>query len=188
MIRFGWRVATLLGGFAVVGMPASPVQAYEPAAPTAFEGAYQGLMAGATVGLATGYLFARSGGWHDEDWKTLGDGVGIGALAGSVVGLTLGIVDISQGRPGRTGYVMRDAGYGALLGMVLGGIAGGLGAMSSGKGEHVLLGSSIGVISGTFVGMGIGLVESSRRYSGTVAPVYYPDGRVGFVPALTGRF
>jgi hypothetical protein len=156
--------------------------------PTVFDGAYQGLLVGALAGGATGYLFARQDGLHSSDWKPLVYGAGIGALAGSALGLTLGIVDMSQNRPGRNGYVMRDGLYGAGLGAVLGGIAGGLAAISSKKGEHILLGASIGVLSGTCLGMGVGFVEGYRKYSASVAPVQQADGSVTFVPAVTGRF
>ncbi len=157
--------------------------------PTVFDGAYQGLLVGGVAGLSTGYLFARRGGWHSSsDWKPLVYGAGIGALAGSALGLTLGIVDMTQNKPGRNGYVMRDGLYGAGLGAVLGGIAGGLAALSSKKGEHILLGGSIGVLSGACLGMGVGFVEGYRKYSASVAPVRQADGSVTFVPAVGGRF
>ena len=157
--------------------------------PTVFDGAYQGLLVGGVAGLATGYLFARQNGWHSSsDWKPLVYGAGIGALTGSVIGLTLGIVDMSQRKPGRNGYVMRDGLYGAGLGAVLGGIAGGLAAISSKKGEHVLLGASIGVLSGTCLGMGVGFVEGYRKYSAQISAVEQANGTVAFLPAVAGRF
>ncbi len=176
-------IATLLGCMA------SSARAADMQPPTVFDGAYQGLLVGGLAGLSVGYLFARQNGWHSSsDWKPLVYGAGIGALTGSVLGLTLGIVDVSQGKPGRNGYVMRDGLYGAGLGAVLGGIAGGLAAISSKKGEHILLGGSIGVLSGACLGMGVGFVEGYRKYSAAVAPVQQADGSVTFVPAVAGRF
>jgi hypothetical protein len=173
---------------ALATIVARPARAAE-APPTVFDGAYQGLLVGGTAGLATGYLFARQDGWHSsKDWKPLVYGAGIGALAGATIGLTLGIIDMSQSKPGRTAYVMRDGLLGAGLGAVLGGIAGGLAALSSGKGEHILLGGSIGVLSGTFLGMGVGVVEGTRKYGATVAAVPTAGGTLTFVPALAGRF
>jgi hypothetical protein len=172
----------------VLGCLAPSARAAESQPPTVFDGAYQGLLVGGLAGLSVGYLFARQDGLHSSDWKPLVYGAGIGALTGSVLGLTLGIVDMSQNRPGRNGYVMRDGLYGAGLGAVLGGIVGGLAAISSKKGEHILLGGSIGVLSGTCLGMGVGFVEGYRKYSATVAPVQQPDGSVSFVPAFAGRF
>ncbi len=168
---------------------AGTAKAAEMERPTVFDGAYQGLVVGALAGSATGYLFARSDTWNKSGgWKPVVYGLGIGALSGAAVGLTLGVVDLAQRHPGRSGYVMRDGVYGAGLGAVLGTIAGGLAALSSKKGEHVLLGTSIGVLSGTVAGMTIGFVEGYRKYSVTVAPVERSDGTVGFVPAVAGRF
>jgi hypothetical protein len=177
-------VATVLAVAAPTAQAAGPERP-----PTVFDGAYQGLLVGGTAGLATGYLFARRGGWNSsDDWKPLVYGAGIGALAGSALGLTLGIIDMAQDKPGRNGYVMRDGLYGAGLGAVLGSIAGGLAAIASKKGEHVLLGGSIGVLSGAVFGMGVGFVEGYRKYSVAVAPIENKDGSLAFIPAVTGRF
>jgi hypothetical protein len=174
---------------AFVVVSARPSHAAELPPPTVFDGAYQGLLVGGMAGLSTGYLFARRGGWHSSsDWKDLAYGAGIGALSGAVIGLTLGIVDMSQGKPGRNGYVMRDGLYGAGLGAVLGGIAGGLAALSSKKGEHILLGGSIGVLSGTCLGMTVGFIEGYRRYAVTVSAVEQAGGRTAFLPAVAARF
>jgi hypothetical protein len=157
--------------------------------PTVFDGAYQGLLVGALAGGATGYLFARSDTWKTSGgWKPVVYGAGIGALTGSVLGLTLGIVDMAQRKPGRNGYVMRDGLYGAGLGAVLGAIAGGLGALAAKKGEYILLGASIGVLTGTCGGIAVGFVEGYRKYSVSVAPVAQSDGSLSFIPAVVGRF
>jgi hypothetical protein len=174
---------------AVVVVSARPSYAAELPPPTVFDGAYQGLLVGATAGLATGYLFARGGDWNQSStWRPLAYGAGIGALGGAALGLTLGIVDMSQRKPGRNGYVMRDGLYGAGLGAVLGGIAGGLAALSSKKGEHMLLGGSIGVLSGACLGMTVGLIEGYRHYAVAVAAVEQAGGRTAFVPAVAARF
>jgi hypothetical protein len=157
--------------------------------PTVFDGAYQGLLVGALAGGATGYMFARSDTWKESGgWKPVVYGVGIGAISGAVLGLTLGIVDMTQRKPGRNGYVMRDGLYGAGLGAVLGGIAGGLGALASKKGEYILLGASIGVLTGTCGGIAVGFVEGYRKYSASVASVQQSDGSLSFIPAVAGRF
>lgn len=186
MIRAGFQVLCLLTVLAGL-VPAAHAAEAQP--PTVFDGAYQGLLVGGTMGLAIGYLFARQNGWDSsDDWKPLVYGAGVGAIAGSVFGLTLGIVDTAQDNPGRSGYVMRDGLCGAGLGAILGGIAGGLAAISSKDAEHVLLGGSIGVLSGAGLGMGVGFIEGFHKYSPSVAPVQHADGSVTFVPAVTGRF
>ncbi len=151
----------------VLGCLVPSARAADLQPPTVFDGAYQGLLVGGVAGLSTGYLFARRGGWHSSnDWKPLVYGAGIGALTGSVLGLTLGIVDMSQNKPGRNGYVMRDGLYGAGLGAVLGGIAGGLAALSSKKGEHILLGGihrrAVGRVPGHGRGVRRGLPQILR--------------------------
>jgi hypothetical protein len=183
------RALLVLCFTALLGTSAHSARAADAPPPAVFDGAYQGLLVGGLAGGATGYLFARRGGWDSSnDWKPIVYGVGIGALAGAALGLTLGIVDVAQHRPGRNGYVMRDGLYGAGLGVVLGGIAGGLAALSSKNPEHILLGGSIGVLSGACLGMGIGFVEGYRRYALTLAPIEQRDGSVAFLPALAGKF
>ena len=131
MTRLLFQTACLVTLLACFAGSARAAQAADTP-PTVFDGAYQGLLVGGMAGVATGYLFARRGGWNSsEDWKPLVYGAGIGALGGAAIGLTLGIVDLSQRKPGRNGYVMRDGLYGAGLGAVLGGIAGSLAAISS---------------------------------------------------------
>ncbi len=183
------RRLLVVGLLALIAASARRSYAAELPPPTVFDGAYQGLLVGGTAGVATGYLFARHGGWPgSSDWKPLVYGAGIGALSGAVIGLTLGIVDLSQGKPGRNGYVMRDGLYGAGLGAVLGGIAGGLAAMSTKQGEHLLLGSAIGVLSGTCLGMTVGFIEGYRRYAVAVSAVEQAGGSYTFIPAVAARF
>ena len=183
-------IAALLLSVGLVAGTGSPARAAEALpAPTVFDGAYQGRLVGAVAGTATGYLFARSDtGNESGGWKPLVYGAGIGALSGAALGLTLGIIDMSQSRPRRNGYVMRDGLYGAGLGLVLGGIAGGLGALASQEAEHILLGMSIGVLSGTLGGMAVGFAEGYRKYSVTATPVRQADGSMSFLPAVAGRY
>lgn len=183
------RAATVVVALAATLVVLGSARTARAEAPTVFDGAYQGLLVGALAGTATGYMFARSDTWDkDGGWKPLAYGAGIGALSGAAVGLTLGIVDLTQRRPGRNGYVMRDGLYGAGLGALLGGIAGGLAALSSKKGEHVLFGAATGVLVGAVGGMAVGFVEGYRKYSVSVTPVERPDGTVSFIPSLAGRF
>jgi hypothetical protein len=157
--------------------------------PTVFEGALHGMLVGAVAGAATGYIFARDDTWNKSGgWKPIAYGTGIGALSGAALGLTLGIVDMTQNKPHRNAYVMRDGLYGAGLGFVLGGIAGGMAAISSKKAENILLGGSIGVLAGTITGIGIGFFEGYRKYSASVAAVQQSDGSLALLPSVAGRF
>jgi energy-converting hydrogenase Eha subunit A len=163
--------------------------------PTVFTLAYEGLMVGAGAGLAGGYLVARDNGWQKSDWKPLVYGVGIGALVGSGIGLTLGIVDVAQDKPGRTRYVLRDMLYGEGFGATVGAIAGGLTAISTKKPEHILLGASIGVLSGAVLGAVFGFIEGRhpsaqgrQRVALSVVPVVEASGKLAYLPALSGRY
>jgi hypothetical protein len=166
--------------------------------PTVFTLAYEGLMVGAGAGLAGGYLVAREDGLHTSDWKPLVYGLGIGALVGSGIGLTLGIVDVAQDTPGRTRHVLRDMLYGEAFGATAGAIAGGLTALSTKKPEHILLGASIGVLSGAALGAVFGFFEGGHvrphsapdadRISLSVVPVVEAGGKLAYLPALSGRY
>jgi hypothetical protein len=184
----------------VMGGVASSARA-EDQRPTVFDFAYQGLLVGAGAGLAGGYLVARDGGWHtSSDWKPLAYGAGIGALVGSGIGLTLGVIDVAQDKPGRTHYVLRDMALGEAFGATVGVIAGGLAAISSKKGEHVLLGASIGLLSGAVLGGVFGFFEGgrvldrggpkpeNRRAALSVVPVVEAGGTLAFLPAISGRY
>jgi hypothetical protein len=167
--------------------------------PTVFTFAYQGLVVGAGAGLAAGYLFAREDGLHSSDWKPLVYGTGIGALVGSGVGLTVGIVDVAQDNPGRSRFVLRDAALGIGFGATVGGIAGGLTAISTKKPEHILLGASIGMLSGAVLGAVFGFFEGghsrsagldndTRRFALSVVPVVEASGKLAYLPSLSGRY
>jgi len=172
---------------------------------TAFTYVADGFLTGTAVGLSTGYLFARRGGWNgDEDWKPLAYGAGIGALVGGGLGLTLGIMDMNRGTTGYGGVVLRDTALGAGFGALAGGIVGGLAVISSEDGEHVLLGASVGALVGAVGGMVLGIVEGNRRLDGarrggttaqrrrpltlSVASVADGAGSLTLLPALAGRY
>jgi hypothetical protein len=176
---------------AVVACGLSGTARAEKERPSVFTFAYQGLWVGSMAGLAGGYLVAREDDWDtSKDWKALVYGTGIGALAGSAIGLTVGVVDVSQDKPGRTRYVMRDMAYGVGFGATAGGIAGGLAALSTGDAEHILLGGSIGILSGAVLGCVFGFVEGghSDRFALSVMPVAEERGTLAWVPSLSGRY
>jgi hypothetical protein len=163
-----------------------------------FTYAFNGFLVGSMVGLSGGYLAARVDGFEDGDWRPLAYGTGVGALAGGALGLTLGIVDVARDTPGFGAYILRDTIYGAGFGAAAGAIAGGLAALSTKEGEHVLLGASIGVLAGSAVGIGLGIVEGNRASSPrrSAAPAVSlalgaaagADGSAVWMPAVAGRF
>jgi hypothetical protein len=162
--------------------------------PSIFFYGFDGFVLGTGAGLSAGYLAARAGGWHQDDWQPLLYGAGIGALAGGALGLALGITDLANETPGRGYFIVRDGGYGLGFGAATGAIAGGLAAIGSRKPEHVLFGGAIGGLFGTGAGVALGIVESQRagqrhaRVALTVAAARESGGGTVWMPALDGRF
>ncbi len=164
-----------------------------------FTYAGRGFLVGSMVGLSAGYLVARSGGWdRSGDWQPLVYGTGIGALAGGVLGLSLGIVDMSRNTPGYGAVILRDTVYGAAFGAAAGGIVGTLALVSTKNGEHVLLGAAVGALAGATAGVALGIVEGNRAlartqarqggYGLTLAAAPGLDGDPIWMPAFSGRW
>jgi hypothetical protein len=165
--------------------------------PSIFDYAYSGLGLGLGVGLAGGYLVARDDGWEKSDWKPMVYGAGIGALAGAGIGLTLGVIDVTQSKPSRRAHrVLHEMGLGAGFGFTVGAIVGGLAAISTKKVEHVLFGGAIGILAGTAAGGIFGLLEgddanahAARQPFGiAVVPVMEANGKLAYLPSLSARY
>lgn len=189
--------------------PASTAQAagyYGPnpdAAPSVFTYGFRGLTLGALVGVSGGYIVARQDGWEGEDWKPIAYGIGIGALSGGVLGLTLGFVDLADDQPGMGNIALRDMVYGAGFGAIAGAITGALVVIKSHDGEHILFGAAIGTLAGTALGLAVGIFEGRRittspqhRYSGknerkldlAFSSTRDQHGQLVWLPGLSGRF
>ncbi|MEY4513298.1 MAG: hypothetical protein RLZZ450_5420 [Pseudomonadota bacterium] len=116
------------------------------------------MFSGALAGLGASYFIAANGG---DAGTAVALTVASGALAGAGVGLTLGILD-------RVGvqsayYISRDLTYGVAFGAVLGSLAGGVGALSGGDGESVIVGAAAGSLAGLGLGLIVGVVEGTLR-------------------------
>lgn len=184
---------------------ANPISAPGPTSPadlppppqSPFETGMRGFGTGLAAGLAGGYLFAREDGFSSRDWRPIVAGAGVGALAGGVVGFTLGMVDNNSSNPGRGFLVMRGMAYGGAFGAVAGGIGGGLAALSTDKPEHILFGAAIGTLSGTVLGLVLGSFErnpwvgrgrTGNSWSMGVVPYPTANGQLALGPSLSGRF
>jgi hypothetical protein len=152
---------TLPAGASAQQVAVATAPAPEPDPPSVFVTGYQGLLAGAAVGLAGGYLYARKDDFQKRDWQKLGLGLGIGALAGAGLGISLGVAD----RAGTNGarYVARDLSLGVVFGAVVGTIGGGISAIVQDDAEHVGYGASIGVIAGAGLGIVTGIIEGQAK-------------------------
>jgi hypothetical protein len=191
------RRATCLFAAAILVSLARPghAQPREPGyTPSIFMYGFHGFFLGGMAGLGAGYIVARSGGWHEDDWKPLAYGAGIGALAGGALGLGLGITDMVNDTPGRGYFILRDGGYGLGFGAATGAIAGGIAAIGNKKPENILFGAAIGGLVGTGVGVVLGVIEGNRawrartRVAVTLAPVQEHNGQLAWMPALVGRY
>jgi hypothetical protein len=187
-----WRSSFVLAVLTTMAAPARAQRPPEPIyTPSAFSYGFHGFLLGASAGVGAGYLVARSGGWHGDDWRALAYGAGIGALVGGGLGVGLGIADMANETPGRGYFILRDGGLGLGFGAVTGAIAGGLVALSTNKGEHILFGASVGAMAGTAFGVVLGIVEGQRyrgRMALSLATATAADGSIQLMPALVGRY
>ncbi len=157
----------LLTGILVCSL-SSPVQAggfFGPdpdEAPSVFTYAFRGFGIGTLLGMSAGYLALRDFEDHEEEWKDFGQSIGIGALSGTVGGLAVGLYDLNLEKPGVGGIVLRDTLYGTVLGGLVGAVAGGLAVIDSDNGEDVVLGASVGSLSGAALGIVMGFIEGPR--------------------------
>ena len=169
--------------------------------PTMFSYGMRGLWTGAELGLAVGYL-ATGDHYNKGEWRKLVLGLGIGAIAGVGAGVSLAIVDASATRPRAGWFVLRDMGYGILLGALTGAAVGALFLVDSGRPKDILTGVAAGALVGAGVGVVFGVIEglnsphrqpdtarrNDRGVRITIAALP-TDSRVpALVPALVGRF
>jgi len=160
-----WRVLLICCALCFVTSPARAAGYFgrnPERAPSVFTYAWRGFTLGAIDGLALGYIIARDNGYNKGDWKPLAYGAGIGALAGSGAGFTLGFMDLADNRPGTASIVLRDMVYGMGFGIVAGALTGTLFMIDSEEPEHILFGASVGALAGTGVGMVVGFIEGPR--------------------------
>lgn len=154
----------------------------EPEPPSVFQLGYQGLLAGAAVGIAGGYLLARKDDFQSHDWRKLGLGLGIGALAGAGLGVALGVADRAGAKGAR--YVARDLSLGVVFGAVVGTIAGGISAIVKDDAEHVGYGASVGAIAGAGLGIVVGIIEGAARRRSAPTTSTAVTARVRIRPTL----
>jgi hypothetical protein len=188
----------LLSVLAMAAAWAAPARAQttageQPYAPSIFQYGFNGFLLGTGAGVGAGYLAARAGGWHRDDWQPVAYGATIGALAGGALGLGLGITDMVNETQGRGYYILRDGGYGLGFGVAAGAIVGGLTAIGSKRPERIAAGGAIGGLIGSGAGLVLGIVESQRSWQpAKVALTFLPSedsaGKLAWMPALIGRY
>ena len=159
---------------------------------------------GGSVGLGAGYLFARREGWQgSDDWRTLGYGVGGGALAGGLLGLGVGGIDRARNLDRRWPVLFGAMGL-TFDGAVVGTAAGTIAALALHDKEQMLHGAGIGAIAGGGIGLAAALwatlasapatatagrgTPPSPRLTLVAAAVTATDGSPAWLPALAARY
>ena len=201
-----WSRIAVVSICVVVGVCVAPSAGAQPPPPAETEGGalrafrygVDGLALGAYLGLSTGYLVARSDGWTRSDWRTLGLGAGIGALAGAGVGVTLGFVDSARTQRPIGRVVIANVWGGTSFGTLLGAVAGMVSWLSKDDPEHILFGAAIGTLVGAGAGLGFAIIEANRRSDRaisqaspirvTVGAASQVGGSLCLLPSLVGRY
>ena len=109
-MRSGLTVLLMVFGLMLVADSAQAAGLYGPRSeysPSVFSYGWRGLAVGGLFGLSLGYVVARDDGFESDDWKPVAYGLGIGALGGMAIGLTLGFVDLEDDRPGMGNIALR---------------------------------------------------------------------------------
>lgn len=178
-------------------------------APSLLSYGFKGFWLGGELGLSLGWLSTRPT-FDDGDWRNLVFGTGLGALAGVGAGVVLAMIDTGTRPPSTGWYVLRDGGYGTLLGGLAGAAVGALFVIDSGQPKDILTGAAIGSLVGAAVGVAFGLIEAqathrerdrekpaaerrSRRertfwFDLQTMPALGPGIAPKLLPGLTGRF
>jgi hypothetical protein len=158
------------------------VDADDSEPPSVFSRAALGLLGGTVIGGAGGYLAGRREGWERSDWRAVGLGLGVGALAGTGVGLMFGLMDKGGVRAGR--YIPRDMAAGAGLGALVGVISGGIAAATTDDTEKIALGAAVGILAGAGAGIITGIIEGQVQRNRDVRQRAVTSRRLQLVPSL----
>jgi hypothetical protein len=177
----------------------SLAHAAEDEQPSVIKYGTDGFMTGAQIGLASGYL-ATGREYESREWRKLVFGTGLGAIAGTGIGLTLGLLDVGGPAPGAGWLALRDTGYGIGLGVLVGTATGALFLINSGRPKNLLTGAALGGLIGAATGAVVGVIEGAHLQRQPAeprsarAPVTFhfdvtssPD-TAALMPAVAGTF
>jgi hypothetical protein len=119
---------------------------------------FKGFSLGVELGLSMGYI-ATGPVYRSDEWKKLVLGMGIGAIVGMVGGIVVSVVDATGDGVPMGYFVLRDAGYGTLLGATMGAVIGMLLWVNDGTPKDILKGAAFGTLFGAAAGAVYGVVE-----------------------------
>lgn len=120
---------------------------------------FKGFSLGVELGLSIGFI-ATGPVYHGDEWKKLVVGMGVGALLGMAGGIVTSVID-ATGTGVPVGYfILRDAGYGTLLGATMGAVVGMLLWVEDGTPKDILKGAAYGTLFGAAAGVIYGVIEA----------------------------
>jgi hypothetical protein len=161
--RFTLAIAAMV--FAAATFSPAVSRADMPDATSLVDYGFKGFTLGLELGLAVGYI-ATGPKWEKDEWKTVVLGAGIGALGGMTAGIIVAVADATgHGAPAGY-YLLRDAGYGTLLGGTMGAVVGVLFWVNDGTSKDVLQGAAWGAVIGAGAGLVYGIIEASNARPG----------------------
>jgi hypothetical protein len=195
------RVRSSLWALMVMALLPARAAAEMPDAASLFDYGFKGFTVGAEVGLAVGYI-ATGSLYEKNEWRMLVVGMGIGALTGMTTGIVVAVADSSSSGSPMGYYVLRDAGYGTLLGALMGAVTGSLLWVANGTSKDVLKGAAFGTLFGAAAGIGYGVLEGKhgtslhpveagyglgKQWRFSLSPAPAASG-LGLAAQLVGRF
>jgi hypothetical protein len=157
------RLTLVLAAVLLAASAISPARsrADMPDATSLVDYGFKGFTLGLELGLAVGYLTTGPH-WEHDEWKKLVLGAGIGALGGMTTGIIVAVADASSRGVPAGYYLLRDAGYGVLLGATMGSVIGVLLWVNDGSSKDVLMGAAWGGVIGAGAGLLYGIIEASN--------------------------
>src|SRR4051794_28279826 len=147
-LRYSTRFLVLAAVvYAATALAPARSRADMPNATSLVDYGFKGFTLGLELGLAIGYITTGPT-WEPDEWKKLVLGAGIGALGGLTTGIIVAVAD-STGHGAAAGYyLLRDSGYGVLLGATMGVVIGVLLWVDDGSSKDVLKGAAWGGVIG----------------------------------------
>jgi hypothetical protein len=148
---------------------------------------WSGLLLGTTVGAAVGGIQAAEE--HDRldsngETKRVVNGALYGLIGGTVLGLGLGLYDLSQGESGVAQKSLHNAWLGGGIGLIVGAAIGGINYAKTDNATDLGNGIAWGYIGGAFAGLVFGFIDGEKFASNTSST---PAFRFALIPDSRGH-
>jgi hypothetical protein len=171
--------------FVAASMLPAHSRADMPNAASLVDYGFKGFSLGLELGLSVGYI-STGPVYRTEEWRKLVLGMGVGALIGMSTGIIVAVVDVTNHDVPVGYYVLRDAGYGTVLGATMGAVVGLLLWVDQGTPKDVLKGAAFGTLFGALAGIVYGAIEAKNAAAPTGIR-FGADWRLSLAPIGTQR-